>query len=423
MDLMQKLDSTVIRVHQSWNFIGRLLARAKICISEGAKTAYTDGLSTITFDPKFIEDKCAEDMVILMAHEILHIILSHTYSWVGVDEPELWNIAEDIVVNSMLDEKYMSSTSSATLFSKANVTINKVGHWPTNDSISIGQVTIHNIKDKTVRDIYWELLKAASEGKGKGGKGGGKSLADSYESMDDHSHIGENDGQNAGGGNKDKPDIDKIHQDWQRAIMQAAADEAKRNKGELPAGLGGLVDEITEAKIPWRERLRNAMMSSIITDSRYTRWNKRNCVLGSPIPGYVREGLNVIVHLDTSGSTSGDLKDFLSEIKGIAGLVPGSHVTVIQCDAEIQSVDDISSDFETFEAKGFGGTSHAPVIKYINEMEQLPKVFISFTDGYSDIDNCYPNLKPGISKIICLPKNAENMQDSLSPYGDVLVID
>ena len=141
------------------------------------------------------------------------------------------------------------------------------------------------------------------------------------------------------------------------------------------------------------------------------------------MPGYVKEGLDAIVHLDTSGSTAGDLADFLSEIKSIASIVPNSHVTVIQCDSSIQSVDDISADFDKFEAKGFGGTSHSPVVDYINDMEEKPKVFVSFTDGWSDIESCYQRLPNGITRIICVPKSEYQMQDRLSQYGDVLVID
>lgn len=426
MDIQQKLDSTVIRVHQSWHFIGRLLARAKIVLTDEMPTAGTDGRQTIMFNPDFIKDKCPEDLVILMAHEIMHIILRHTYGHGRVDYPEIWNVAEDIVVNAMLDEKYLSGDSGSTqLFSKSAVTITGEGIWPSGDSVTFNGITINGIKDKTVRDVYWELLKALSNkprcgnGKSKGGDGedDGENPG-GYKSMDDHSQLGNSEASDSAS----QAEEDKIRQDWQRAIMQAAADEAKR-KGTLPGSLGDLVAEITEAKIPWRDRLRNAMMSSLITDSRYNRWNKRNCVLGTPIPGYVREGLNVIVHLDTSGSTYGDLGEFLGEIKGIASLVPGSKVTVIQCDSEIQSIDDISADFKEFQAKGFGGTSHAPVIKHINDMDTPPKVFISFTDGYSDISYCYPELRQGITSIICLPKSSETLSDSLSSYGDVLVID
>jgi predicted metal-dependent peptidase len=100
-------------------------------------------------------------------------------------------------------------------------------------------------------------------------------------------------------------------------------------------------------------------------------------------------------------------------------------VPVIQCDAEINRVDDLmDTDFtDGIKIGGGGGTSHRPVVKYINEMEPAPSIFISFTDGYSDIESCYGDLKYGIEKIIVMPKSSKNLVDGLSAYGEVLLID
>lgn len=430
---MKNIDSYILRVHHSWRFIGRLLARAKFYIdNDKAPTACTDGKGSIWINPEFADKLSDSDIILLIAHEVLHIIMRNVYGPLGTPEyPEIWNIAEDIVVNSILDEHYLSGNSIA-MFDKTQVTIDKVGIWPKNNTVSVSGITISNIPEKTVRDIYWELVNqlpkvsrngSGKSGKGKGGKGGDGSESDSpgdgkwYKSVDDHSKLnGESSDKQQDGASTPTKET------WQRAVMQAAMSEQK-NKGDLPGCLGNIIEEIADPKIPWRDRLKNAMLSTMITDTSFSKFNKRSCVLGSPMPGYVREGLDVILHLDTSGSTYSDLPGFLSEIKGIAELVPSSKVTVIQCDAEIQSIDDISADFSEFSAKGFGGTSHVPVIDYINDMQQPPKVFISFTDGYSDIEHCYPKLRDGVYKIICLPESSKNLTDSLSQYGEVLVID
>lgn len=413
MDI-KRIDQIRVQLSGSWSFVGRLLARINVYETSDPSecpTACTDGLQAITFNTDFIKDLNNSDMVLLMAHEMMHIILRATYGVFGSDvDREIWNIAEDIVINDILNEHYFESGSGSTkgTFNTSIVTINSKGIWPKNGSVTVSNVTIHDIRGKSVRDIYWELLRNLP----KNHKG--------CATIDDHSKL-----INAGGGEGEpsKEDTRRMREILQQKIMQEAAAESKRTKGTVPGFIEGLVTEITEPKIPWRDRIRNAMMSSIITDTSYTKWNKRNCSLGTRLPGYLKEGLNAIIHLDTSGSTYNLLSDFVSEIKGIAELVPGSTVTVIQCDSDIQSVDDISADFEQFEAKGFGGTSHEPVVEYINKMETKPRVFISFTDGYSDIETCYKKLPAEVSRIICLPASEENMRDSLSQYGDVVVID
>lgn len=427
---MLDLDTVIVGTNQSWRFLGRLLARCSYEYTDKVPTAGTDGLKKIMVNPDFASNYTREDLIILVAHEMLHIVLRNTYGPIGSAEyPEIWNIAEDIVVNAMLDDHYLGNGSTAygrKTINTSVVTIHKSGIWPTNNSISVSNITINNISDKTVADIYWEIVNQLPPSKLSGACG--------YQSIDDHSKLGkgrgdgdgEQDGEGGGSGSGETADnkqsVEDIRREWQMRIMQSAMAEAKMH-GTLPGCLGNLVSEITEAKIPWRDRLKNALMGSLITDTSFSRRNKRSCALGVPMPGYVRDGLDVVVHLDTSGSTASDLADFLSEIKGICSIVPGSNVTVIQCDSTIQSVDDISSDFDEFEAKGFGGTSHRPVVDYINEMDRTPKVFVSFTDGFSDIEYCYPDLKGGIYKIICMPEKGHADIDSLSQYGEVLLID
>ena len=427
-DIEIKLSAAKIQTNACWLFCGRLLARANIIIDdETCPTACTDGLKTIMFNPTFIKGMSDSDLVLLMCHEMMHIILRATYGFESPDNKQIWNIAEDIVINSIMQEHFFEK-GSADIFKPANATVQTKGIWPVGDRVVLpvsngSSITITDIKDKSVRDIYWEILRQMPNG-----------CQTTAGTIDDHSKIVFGNGSQKGNDNGDdstdggsdglnQQDIEKIRKEWQQKIAQEAASESKRSKGTLPGFLAGLISEIKEAKIPWRERLRNAMMDSIITDTSYTIWNKRNCVLGTPMPGYVKDGLDAIVHLDTSGSTDNDLADFLSEIKSIAGIVPNSKVTVIQCDSDIKSVDDISADFSEFEAKGFGGTSHRPVVKYINDMEVKPRVFVSFTDGWSDIESCYNELPCGITRIICVPKSEYKMQDRLSPYGEVLVID
>ena len=425
---MINLDTVIVGTNQSWRFLGRLLARCTYEYTDEVPTAATDGRKKIMVNPEFAEKFTREDLIILVAHEMLHIVLRNTYGPIGgAEHPDIWNIAEDIVINSMLDSHYLGNGDTAYGKSTINtigVTIHKEGIWPRNNSITMGNITIDRISEKTVAEIYWEILNQVPHNKCKGCGG----AADKYKSIDDHSKIGKGCGvEPSKGGCSEHGDAkgqtdEEIRREWQMRIMQSAMAEAKM-QGSLPGCLGNLVDEITEAKIPWRDRLKNALMGSMITDVSFSRRNKRSCSLGVPMPGYVRDGLDVIVHLDTSGSTYGELVDFLSEIKGICSVVPGSNVTVIQCDCSIQSVDDINADFDTFEAKGFGGTSHRPVVDYINEMDRTPRVFVSFTDGYSDIQDCYPDLKPGIYKIICMPEKGHYDEDSLSQYGEVLLID
>ena len=113
-----------------------------------------------------------------------------------------------------------------------------------------------------------------------------------------------------------------------------------------------------------------------------------------------------VIAIDTSGSVQGNLvKKFITKTYNIlsqqSNFFTKINVHIIQCDAEIQKDDKITSkeEFEALmkhiELRGFGGTDFRPVFKYVDdlihkgEFENL-KGLIYFTDGYGT----FPDKKP-----------------------------
>lgn len=105
-----------------------------------------------------------------------------------------------------------------------------------------------------------------------------------------------------------------------------------------------------------------------------------------------------VIAIDTSGSTSGEIvQKFLEKtyniLKTMDGFAERMNLYIIQCDAQIQEVAHIKSQFElddyikNFTIKGLGGTDFRPVFGYIRKLLE-EKVFqnlkgmIYFTDGY-----------------------------------------
>ena len=68
----------------------------------------------------------------------------------------------------------------------------------------------------------------------------------------------------------------------------------------------------------------------------------------------------IVVAIDTSGSVDNDcLADFWTEIREIVIDAKPEETIVIQCDADISSIQSFDSDSipETLEARGRGGTA------------------------------------------------------------------
>jgi predicted metal-dependent peptidase len=69
---------------------------------------------------------------------------------------------------------------------------------------------------------------------------------------------------------------------------------------------------------------------------------------------------------------------------------------------------------------GGGGTSHFPVVDYLNDKMKGTNILVAFTDGYSDIEDCFNKLK--CDKIIALTTNNMEMISNLTPYGKIILI-
>ena len=91
-------------------FYGLLLMHMHFSIDEQVETACTDG-ERIIFGTSFLDDLSDSELDFVMMHEIMHVVLQHCLR--GNDsDPENFNIACDIVVNSnILLENNMKSAS------------------------------------------------------------------------------------------------------------------------------------------------------------------------------------------------------------------------------------------------------------------------------------------------------------------------
>ena len=105
-------------------FFGTLAIKLKLVETEDIPTAATD-MERLLFNPKFIAKQTGHQVLGLVAHEVMHCVLSHPLRR-GERDPELWNVACDHAINLHLldqgfilpdggvhDEKYRDMTAEA----------------------------------------------------------------------------------------------------------------------------------------------------------------------------------------------------------------------------------------------------------------------------------------------------------------------
>lgn len=328
-----------------------LLDLLEIVETDSIPTAATNSVQLLVNPTFFAKQlKSVDERMFVLAHEIAHVIMQHPERMrlymdrgVGPDLKEFdtkkWNHAGDYIINSYLEEL-------------------KVGKMP------IGSLHNPNIsKADLLDDVYQQLPDDPN-------KNGGGQGWDTHVPSD----------PNAG------PSKAQV----QRAVKSAAA--AAKSRGNLPAGLQRLVDEICEPQVHWQDYLRKSIMSLAGKDqSTWVRPNRRKLAVAPHVYWPGRCGAltgPVVVEIDTSGSISErELSVFMGELAGILTDAPPEKLTVMFVDAEchgIHEVDDVQ-DLTRLkgEAKGGGGTDMTVVFKKLEEEGIDAATVIVLTDGYT----------------------------------------
>ena len=250
---------------------------------------------------------------------------------------------------------------------------------------------------------------------------------------------GENDqqgNQNGGGGSpvrdkwgdvgfdKDyKPSISKDFSDKMREAVIATAQQIERQQGSLPAHIAQIVKGLMKPEIKWQELLAQFVTKCFGTDRHWLPPNRRHVYKKMYLPSRRSEKIKGVVAIDTSGSTQGDLKKFMSELIGLVNSFGGYQLTLIQCDAEVDSVEVYDSDenpFEVSDEKNFefvfgggGGTSFVPPFEYVLENDVEADFMLYLTDGYGPAPE---KNELGIPVMWILTKGAAD--DSFCSFGE-----
>ena len=379
------------------------------CYSMGI---YPDG--TLVYNKKWVESLSEEEVIGVLCHEIMHLALLHLIRR-RTREQTRFNIACDLGINAMLI--------------KNGFKLPKDGILPYNDEWEIPKIwlmaqmikqkkakgvqpkiksVITNIGQKTAEEIYEELpevpdwMKSNARGRQMRDDGEGKGC--NVGGWDKHNEENEGGQKKVGGKGKDGDEEDsgvgkalseaeknEIENEWLNRIEEAYV--AAKQRGNVPLGLERYMDELKKSQLDWKTLLQKYMMALLPMDYTWAKRSKKSMALESYMPSVKKEKIDVCVGIDTSGSIGKEeLTDFVSEMIGMAKAYKDrlsirimSHDVDVHTDHEVKNgnIDKIKK----IQVKGGGGTSHRPIFDHIRDKVKDAKVFISFTDGYSDLES------------------------------------
>lgn len=243
--------------------------------------------------------------------------------------------------------------------------------------------------------------------------------------IDDHSGWTRN---AAAGGSKSNETAAALEKLWSDTALQVARRMGESKKGHYGSLGGELCEEFRdppESTVSYQEMLRRFLVKrerpEVDPDAIDPIWYHVGLELtgDAPLvePVEVREDsrtMEFLVALDTSGSCGGAvMRGFLSELLAILRDAGDSKIqfTLIQCDAEIQSVqtmtreDTVEQIMRGIKISGFGGTDFRPVFDYI-EREREAENGKRFRGLLYLSDGCgsFPKKKPDYPVVFLFPK-------------------
>jgi len=397
-------------------FYSVLLLNTRTRISDSVPTAAAS-INEIIVNPEWFGALQKQESVGVLLHEVLHTALSHLTRRgnrnILVQSPEgqtvtLWNIAADIVVNSMLLEN---------------------GHKLPQEGCFD---TEGKYKSMSVEQVYEKLEKDLK--KNKNSKSAGQQMS-GYKWSDQHiegrtgpAEEGE-ENQQSGQGSQQKDDLNikelsesehkKEQQRWQGVVEAAATAQRMSGKGDLPTGIQKSLDELLRPKVKWNQILPYLLSTYIPYDYSEVAFDRRLIAHGIYISDLSDTKAQVAVALDTSGSISDDdINQFLSEAMCILRGRNVSSVRLLTCDADVhEDIEMHSVEDRPVKVSGRGGTSFVPVFRRLED--KTPQLLVYLTDGMGD----YPKDPPSYPVLWILTQHLDRDNQYYPKFGFVAYLE
>ena len=304
----------------------------------------------LAINPDFWNSLNDDQKIGLLKHELMHITLFHLSLREMLSDPMIFNIAADLTINQRIKDN-MLPPGALTLDSFPELTLKA------NEETKYYYDELMNAKQNNSSQSLNNLLDQLSQ----------EDLHPSHATWKEFDGMDES--------------TKKLMEKQAEYVIKEVAEQIVKNRGFIPGEVKSLLEKLSQIepeKFNWRAYLKRFAGGSykVYTKKLMRKFNKRY----EDNPGLkIKQKKHILVAIDTSGSVSlPEIKEFMNEIHHIHKT--GSEVTVVQCDAAIQSIEKFTPKMN-FTLKGRGGTEFDPVIDYYNHNKKKYTSLIYFTDG------------------------------------------
>jgi predicted metal-dependent peptidase len=345
-----------------------ILMIGKTSVSDDVPTACTDGRDTM-YGRKFSEKLSDKELRGLILHENLHKAFRHTTMWKHLykDWPQLANMACDYVINILIHDSDPQGVDVALPkdglldFKFRGLDAGEVFRRLKQEADNNKSINVKTVGDQNGKDV------PVTDGDGLGG-------------FDEH------DWEGAEGLTTEEKET--LARDVDQALRQGAI-----LAGKMSANVPREISELTEAKVDWREAMRE-FVTSFCQDKDESTWRRPSRRwIGEDVymPSMIGESVGrITVGIDMSGSIGPqEIGEFLSELKKICETVRPEGIDLLYwdtrvCQHEKYEQDQLDNLLSSTKPRGGGGTSPQCIVDYMNKHKFKSECAVVLTDGYVD---------------------------------------
>lgn len=420
------------KLDDNYPFFSHLAYQLKIIECKNAEqemympTVSVDKTGVLKYNPEYVKQLSKDELIFTMAHEVLHISLSHHFvqekllNKVKLDyaddvkkqnyEMKRLLYAADYVVNGILNDEGIAFDKDKYLYDDRfrGMSLEDVYFYLKEQD---DDDQINPPQEMSLKEMLEQMEECDCD---DGGCGDCIPMPIPRDYLaDDFDEENENLGDVS-------DDADEIRDYWEQKMVEAY--EYSKDRGDTPGSMTEMIENLHKEEVNWKTYLRKEVRAYCKNKYNTIKPSRRGIVHGYHLPSIEGDEISVVVALDTSGSmTQEQLRDALSEIRGILNVSNNTKMTVLMHDTEIHKeieIDGRTSRYglmhdDRFEVVGRGGTSHIPIFKWVeeNRYKMDTDILVCFTDAWSR----FPDREPtGLKTIWVINSEKE------PPFGDVI---
>ncbi|MCP4562060.1 MAG: hypothetical protein GY873_11880 [Bosea sp.] len=379
-----------------------LAAAVRVEIDERVPTMGVFASGRLLANPAFTARLSADDLVFVLAHELLHLAL-RTHDRARGSAALEFNYAHDYIINDMLRHALGTTT------------------------IPAGGLDMQGARERSAEDIVLEMRRTGSymssrtqvwEGQtvtveqvlGAARQAPAGAMGDALNAQRERELFPE--------GSADQAERARAVRDLAaRGMVLAKAMGALRGRGDCP---GGQQQKVLAQRgffhTPWHIALQAWLEGAAPGERTYTRASRRGHDRSDVVmPGRKRHSWMLNVILDTSASMGDDIPKALGAIADFCDAAGVDEIRVVQCDTVVTADEVLSpAALADYQISGYGGSDLTPALEALSDDPRVSSAIV-VTDG----DITYPNEAVPYAVLWALPKPSTSFQPS---YGRVIVM-